>query len=108
MDSIYGNSIKPQEKTKTTNQVDFDGKWVGGYRWGIGFGSPDVCECFRYAPDAGSADILKNHKTRKLRFLRENGFRKNNVFYCIKTTNREDQNDRKNHTKISCFHKNLT
>ena len=61
----------------------------------------------RYAPDAGSADILKNHKSRKLLFLRENGFRKN-VFFLIKTTNRKDQNDRKNHTKISCFHKNLT
>ena len=47
---------------------------------GIGFGSPDACECLRYAPDAGSADILKNHQTRKLSFLRENGFRKNDVF----------------------------
>ena len=51
---------------------------------GIGFGSPDACECFRYAPDAGSADILKNRKTRKLLFLRENGFRKNDVFIVLK------------------------
>ena len=51
---------------------------------GFGFGSLDACECFRYAPDAGSADILKNHKTRKLLFLRENGFRKNDVFIILK------------------------
>ena len=51
---------------------------------GIGFGSPDACEGFRYAPDAGSADILKNRKTRKLLFLRENGFRKNDVFMVLK------------------------
>ena len=31
-----------------------------------------------------------------------------NVFYGIETTNRKDQNDRKNQTKISCFHKNPT
>ena len=37
----------------------------------------------RYAPDAGSADILKNHKSRKLLFLRENGFRKNDVFIIL-------------------------
>ena len=51
---------------------------------GIGFGSPDACECFRYAPDSGSADILKSHKTQKLLFLRENGFRKNDVFMVLK------------------------
>ena len=51
---------------------------------GIGFGSPDACECFWYAPDAGSADILKNHKTRKLLFRRENGFRENDVFIVSK------------------------
>ena len=50
---------------------------------GIGFGSPDACECFRYAPDAGSADIV-NHKTRRLLFLREHGFRKNYVFIVSK------------------------
>ena len=33
---------------------------------------------------AGSADILKNHKTRKLLSLRENGFRKNDVFMILK------------------------
>ena len=47
---------------------------------GVGFGSPAACECFRYAPDAGSADIPKNRKTWKWLFLRENGFRKNAVF----------------------------
>ena len=51
---------------------------------GIGFGSPDACECFRYAPDAGSADILKNRKSRKFLFLRENGFRKNDGFIVSK------------------------
>ena len=34
-----------------------------GMPWGIGFGSPDACECFQYAPDAGSAGILKIAKT---------------------------------------------
>ena len=53
---------------------------------GIGFGSPDACECFQYAPDAGSADILKNRKTRKLLFLRENDFRKNDVFILLDQT----------------------
>ena len=51
---------------------------------GIDFGSPDACECFRYAPDAGSADILKVRKSRKFLFLRENGFRKNDVFIVLK------------------------
>ena len=51
---------------------------------GIGFGSPDACECFRYAPDAGSSDILKVRKSRKFLFLRENGFRKNDVFIVLK------------------------
>ena len=51
---------------------------------GIGFGSPDACECFRYASDAGSADILENRKTWKFLFLRENGFRKNDVFIILK------------------------
>ena len=51
---------------------------------GTDFGSPDACECFRYAPDAGSADILKNRKSRKFLFLRENGFRKNDVFIVLK------------------------
>ena len=51
---------------------------------GIGFGSPDACECFWYASDAGSADILENRKTQKLLFLRENGFRKNGVFSMLK------------------------
>ena len=51
---------------------------------GSGFGSLDACECFRHAPDAGSAGIQKNRKTRKLLFLRENDFRENCVFYCIK------------------------
>ena len=50
----------------------------------IGFGSPDACECFRYAPDAGSADILKVRKSRKFLFLRENGFRKNDGFIVSK------------------------
>ena len=74
---------------------------------GIGFGSPDACECFRYAPDDGSAEILKNLKTRKLLFLRENGFRKH-MLDLIETTNRKDGNDRKDHEKISCVHQNLT
>ena len=47
---------------------------------GIGFGSPDACECFRYAPDAGSADILTNRETWKFLVLRENGFRENDAF----------------------------
>ena len=51
---------------------------------GIGFGRPDACECFRYAPDAGSADILKNRKSQKFLFLRENGFRKNDCFIVSK------------------------
>ena len=51
---------------------------------GIGFGSPDDCECFRYAADSGSADILKNRNTRKLLLLREKGFRKNDVFIALK------------------------
>ena len=62
----------------------FYGKWVGGCRKGTDFGSPDACECFRYAPDAGSADILKVRKSRKFLFLRENGFRKNDVFIVLK------------------------
>ena len=75
---------------------------------GIGFGSPDACECFRYAPDAGSADILKVRKSRKFLFLRENGFRKNDVFiHSVETTNRKHGNDRKDHEKISCFYQNL-
>ena len=36
-----------------------------------------------YAPDAGSADILENRKTWKFLFLRENGFRKNDVFIVL-------------------------
>ena len=74
---------------------------------GIGFGSPDASACFRYGPDAGSADILKNRKDRNLLFLRENGFRENDLFIILKTTSRKDGNDRKDHEKISCFHKNL-
>ena len=45
---------------------------------GSGFGSPDACECFQYAPNAGSAEILRKIvKNREFLFLRENGFRKN-------------------------------
>ena len=51
---------------------------------GIGSGSLDACECFRYAQDAGSADIQKNRKARKLLFRRQSGFRKNNVFIVLK------------------------
>ena len=50
---------------------------------GIGLGSPDACECFPYAPDAGSADIRKNLKTRKLVSPREMSFRKNDVFIAL-------------------------
>ena len=75
-------------------------------RW-IGFGSPDACEYFHYAPDAGSADILKNRKTWKLLFFRENGFLTNDCFYFIKTTNRKDENDRKDHENMSCVHQSL-
>ena len=57
---------------------------------GIGFGSQDAFECFRYASDAGSADILKNRKSRKYIyiyiyiFIRDNGFRENDVFIVLK------------------------
>ena len=51
---------------------------------GGGFGSPDACECFRYASDAGSADILKKRKTWKFLFLRKNGFRQNDTFIILK------------------------
>ena len=74
---------------------------------GIGLGSPDVRGYFRDAPDAGSSDILKNRKTRKLLFIRER-FSHKIVLYRNKTTNRKDGNDRKDHEKISCFHQNLT
>ena len=85
MDSIYGNSINPNEKTKKKNPIDFKRKnGSGDIPRGIGFGSPDACECFRYAPDAGSADILKNCKSRKFLFLRENGFRKKDGFIVSK------------------------
>ena len=77
---LWGHSIKPNEKQ---NPIDFWRKMGRGIPRGIGFGSSDACECFRYAPDNGSADILKNHKTRKLLFLRENGFRKNDVFMLL-------------------------
>ena len=60
--------------------LDFLREMDWGIPRGIGFRSPDACECFRYAPDDGSADILKNHKNRNLLSLRENGFRKNDVF----------------------------
>ena len=76
MDSIYGNNIKLNDK----NPIDFLRKMGRRIPRGIGFGSPDACECFRYAPDAGSADNLKSHKTWKFLFLRENGFRKNDMF----------------------------
>ena len=62
MDSIYGNSINPNEKTKSTNPIDFSWKMGRGIPRGIGFGSPGACEGFRDAPDARSADILKNRK----------------------------------------------
>ena len=36
MGSIYGNSIKPNDKSKTTKKrLFFYGKWVGGYRGGL-------------------------------------------------------------------------
>ena len=82
---------------------DFERKMGWGISRGIGFGRPDACECFRYASDAGSADILKNRRNRKLLFLRDNSFRKNDCSYCIKPANRKDGNDRKDHEKISCF-----
>ena len=55
-----------------------------GIPQGIGFGSPDACECFRYTPDAGSADILENLKPWEFLVLRETNFRKNNVFILSK------------------------
>ena len=100
MDSIYGNSIKPN-KQKT---MYFLRKMGRGIPREIGFGSPDACECFRYAPDAGSADILQNPE---VVISTRNGFRTNNVFYYIKTTNRKEGNDRKDHEKISCVHQHL-
>ena len=62
MDSIYGNSIKPNEKAQTKNKIDLLRKMGRGIPRGSGFGRADACECFRCAPDAGTADILKNHK----------------------------------------------
>ena len=63
----------------------FVGFFMGrGIPRGIGFGSQDACECFWYAPDAGSADILKKRKTWKFLFLRKNGFRENDVFMILK------------------------
>ena len=73
---------------------------------GIGFGSPDACECFRYAPDAGSADILKNHKTRKLLFLRENGFRKNDVFIVLKRQTAKTEMTARSRRRYQVFIKN--
>ena len=50
----------------------------------IGFAVPDACEYFQDAPDAGSSDFRKMSKTRKLLFLRENGFLINYVFITLK------------------------
>ena len=74
---MYGNNIEPNDKNKNNKSGDFMGR---GIPRGSGFGSPDACECFRYAPDAGSADTLKNRRSRKLLFLRGNGFRQNAAF----------------------------
>ena len=50
-------------KTKLTKcSLDFLREMGREIPRGIGFGSPDACECSQYAPDAGSADILKNRK----------------------------------------------
>ena len=51
--------------------LDFLREMGRGLPRGIGFGSPDACQCLRYAPDAGSADIRKECKNRKFLFLRE-------------------------------------
>ena len=64
--------------------LDLLRKMGRGMPRGIGFGSSDACECFWYAPHAGSADILKNRETCKLLFLRENGFRKIDVVTVLK------------------------
>ena len=80
---------------------------IRGIPRGIGFGSPDACERFRYALDARSADILKNRKTRKLLFLQDNGSRTKICFHYTETTHRKDEDDRKDHEKISCVHQNL-
>ena len=69
--------MKPNKKQQIQFSFDFLREMGRGIPMGIGFGSPDASECFQYAPDAGSADILKNRKTWKLLFLRENGFLKN-------------------------------
>ena len=49
---------------------------------GIDFGSPDACECFQYAADAGSTDILKNRKTGSSYFAGEAVFAKIMLVLC--------------------------
>ena len=74
MGSIHGNSMQPNEQHKQKHPVDLFTENGLGIPRGICFGSPDAGEFFWYAPDAGSADILENLKTRKLLFRQENVF----------------------------------
>ena len=61
----------------------FYGKWVGGCRGGLILVVGMLVDASG-VPDAGSADILKVRKSRKFLFIRENGFRKNDVFILLK------------------------
>ena len=54
---------------------------------GIGFGIPDACECFQYAPDAGSTDILKKTQRPEVLISPRNGFRKDDAFIVLKQQN---------------------
>ena len=94
----------------TNNKINVrcicDGKWVGEIPRGIGFGSPDASACFQYAQNAGSADILKIAKPRSSDFSEKTVFA-NNRLYRVKTTNRKDGNDRKDHEEIKCCHQNM-
>ena len=74
------------KKQKQNIWLIFDGKWVGGYWGGLVLEVRMLVNAsgMLRMPDAGSADIPKNHKTRKLLFLRENGFRENDVFMVLK------------------------
>ena len=64
--------------------MDFEWEMGWGIPIGIGFAIPDARGYFRDAPEVGASDIRENRKTRKLLFLRENGFLNNYIIIVLK------------------------
>ena len=105
---IYENHMKPNEKWKKSISFEFftgngsgdtEGHWIWQSRclWML-----PVCSGCRirwYSKKSQNLEVIMSPRKRSSQKW---------CFYRIKTTNRKDENDRKDHEKISCFHQNLS